>query len=260
MHRLVDALASEPADIVLLQEVHARGGVPERLRDLFARELKLGGWHFSGEKARGKRYGNVIASRFPLRPVMRRPRVNVPWPQLIARATIETPIGDIDTISAHMPNGANNGWAKIETFEALGSILAHEYKIPRIVGGDFNEPDGIGPNNEVYSCIADLDRVIRGRWRDRHGRRHPNTRWQSAVDGLLGPMSILRHAWLSRNRGLFETTHVVRGTKRFFDHVLVSRDHFEVIDVGFHHEWRKKRNGTSLSDHSAAWAVIRRSR
>jgi endonuclease/exonuclease/phosphatase family metal-dependent hydrolase len=257
MHRLIDALASEPADIIMLQELSAGGGLPERLRNLFLRELKFEGWHFSGRGMRGKKYGNVIASRFPVRVAARRPRPDAPWPQLLARATVKTPIGEIDTISVHMPNGAGNGWKKIDTFEALGSILADEYMTPLIVGGDFNEPEGVGAANAVISAGADGDGIVRGHWRDRRRRRHPNSRWQSAVERILGPTSILEHAWLAKNRGVFETTHVVRGKKCFFDHVLVSRDHFEVTDAGFHHAWRRKRNWTRLSDHSAAWAVGR---
>ena len=40
------------------------------------------------------------------------------WPELIARATIHT-TPFIQAISAHIPNGSGNGWAKIDHFEAL---------------------------------------------------------------------------------------------------------------------------------------------
>jgi hypothetical protein len=63
----------------------------------------------------------------------------------------------------------------------------------------------------------------------------------SAINAVLGPRSILRHAWLERNRGVAEMTHIILGKKCFFDHLLVSRDHFEVVDAGFHRDWRKKK-------------------
>lgn len=62
-------------------------------------KLKLEGWHFSGRGTRGKKYGNVIASRFSVSVVAPRPRPDAPWPQLLARATVKTPIGAIDAIS-----------------------------------------------------------------------------------------------------------------------------------------------------------------
>jgi hypothetical protein len=45
---------------------------------------------------------------------------------------------------------------------------------------------------------------------------------------------------------------VANGHERFFDRILVS-PHFEVVDAGFHHQWRE----SNLSDHSAAWADVR---
>ena len=255
MRRLIEAIASDSSDIILLQEVTAAEGVAERLREHFARRLRCDGWLFSGENARDKLYGNVIASRFPLEPNPRRPKPDAPWPQLLARATIDSSIGQIDAISVHMPNGSGNGWTKVETFEALGSIMADEHRGPLVVGGDFNEPRHVDPDNGIESFGADEDGTVRGHWRDPQGRRYPTARWQAAVEGVLGPRSILQQTWLAKNPGVNGTTHVVRGKERFFDHILVSRDRFEVVAAGFHHSWRTE---PGLSDHSATWAVIRK--
>ncbi len=255
MQRLVERLASECADIVLLQEVSSGREVSNRLRELFARRLNLDGWFYSGApEATEKRYGNVIASRFPVHSVAQRPTPDAPWPQLLAHAKIDSPLGWIDAVSVHMPNGSGNGWSKIETFEALGALIADSHRARLLVGGDFNEPQSVTADNGVISFGADEDGVVSGHWRDRQGRRHPTARWQIAVEGILGPRSPIQHTWLTGNRGAVETTHVVRGRERFFDHILASRDHFQVVDAGYHHEWRTK---AGLSDHSAAWAVVR---
>ena len=48
-------------------------------------------------------------------------------------------------------------------------------------------------------------------------------------------------------------THLVGGGgERCFDHGFASR-HCEIIDSGYHHEWRK----SGLSDHSALWFEIK---
>jgi endonuclease/exonuclease/phosphatase family metal-dependent hydrolase len=253
VERIVDAIARDAPDVVLLQEVTARGGVPARLAARL-RDAGLIGFHFSGSARSAKPYGNVIASRFAVQPVRARLAPAPPWPQLLARAVIDTPRGSIEAISVHMPNGSTYGWKKIDTFEALGSILAHRYRAPLIVGGDFNEPQSIGPGNQIISFGADADGIVRGHWK-RGDRRHPAALWQRAVDAVLGPTSIVRHAWLAKNSRA-ETTHTVRGAGRFFDHVLVSVDHFRVVDAGYRHVWRRGRN--AMSDHSGAWAVVRR--
>jgi len=249
---IVDAMASSPAEIVLLQEVSAAGDLVTRMRSAFAEKLSLKGWCFSGG-SRDKLYGNVIASRFPVSIVRRRPKPDAPWPHLLARGMVQSPTRAIEAISAHIPNGAKYGWKKIDTLEALGTILVDEYKTPRVLGGDFNEPEGVGPDNAIISAQVASDGSVFGRWRDRYGRQDQCWRWQSAVDHVLGPRSILAHAWLARNRGVPAVTHVTRGKKCFFDHLLASRDHFNVVDAGFHHAWREQ----GLSDHSAAWSIIR---
>jgi endonuclease/exonuclease/phosphatase family metal-dependent hydrolase len=246
--RIAEAIAGVDADVVMLQEV-ANDAVANQLREEL-RARGLSGWHFSGRSGGRFRYGNAIASRFDLRPASR-PRIAPPWPQLFARVTIDTAVRSIEIANVHMPNGSTYAWKKIEMFEALGSLLARDHKTARIVGGDFNEPRRFTPSGAVESFGADLDGVVRGFWKG-----HPNARWQNAVDNVLGPRSPLLHTWFARNPGRAQTTHLNRGsTSCFFDHVLVSRDHFEVVASGYHHRWR---HGTkAMSDHSGAWVTLR---
>lgn len=251
LSRVMNAIVSHPVDVVLLQEVCSEGDLPERLRDLFKQTLGFECWHSGGTF--DKRYGNVVASRFSVTPI-KSAAPSLPWPHLLARATIATPVRSVEVVSAHIPNGSKYGWQKIDTLEALGEILVHGYDTPRILGGDFNEPEGVGPDNAIHSAQVAKDGSVFGQWRDRYGRQDSCWRWQAAVDHVLGPKSILAHAWLSRNRGTKAITHVVRSKRCFFDHLLASRDHFRILAADYHHEWRRK--GSAISDHSAACAVV----
>ena len=244
LDRVITAIAAFDADIVLLQEVYVHGGVHERLRS----ELAPAGWYFSGNDTSDNKYGNVIASRYPVRARHFETSPEAPWRQLLACATVDLPTGAIEVISAHMPNGAKHGWKKIETFEALASILEQVAAQPWIVGGDFNEPMTVLPDNRVVSFGADEDGEVVGTWRGQ-----PNARWQAAVETILGPTETSVHAWLSRNAGVTAATHMVGRQDRFFDHLLAST-HFEIGDAGFEHAWRE--GSSAMSDHSAAWMSV----
>lgn len=241
LDRVIAAITTFGPDILLLQEVSGRGGVPERIRS----QLAVEGWYFSGIEASDKKYGNVIASRYPVRARHYVTSPLAPWPQLLAYATVEVPTGPIEVVSAHMPNGSEHGWKKIETFEALASMLGQVAGRPWILGGDFNEPQTVLSGNRVISFGANKDGEVVGMWRGQ-----PNARWQAAVGRILGPTKSNVHAWLARNESVTAATHVVRGQHRFFDHLLTS-EHFEIHDAGFEHAWRQ---GTdAMSDHSGAW-------
>jgi Endonuclease/Exonuclease/phosphatase family len=84
-----------------------------------------------------RRYGVLIASRWPLHPL---PSADMPWPERLLSALIETPHGPVELHSAHVPPGASNGWRKIETLEGIYRRLACPSVAPRILCGDFNTP------------------------------------------------------------------------------------------------------------------------
>jgi endonuclease/exonuclease/phosphatase family metal-dependent hydrolase len=245
LDRVAAAISAFDADIVLLQEVSNRSGIPERLRT----QLALPGWYFSGTASSEKAYGNVVASRYPVSARSYQTTPAAPWPELLAYATVATPVGSVEVVSAHMPNGSdkNHGWKKIDTFDALASMLA-QVSAPWIVGGDFNEPRTVFKGNQVISFGADEDGVVEGTWRGQ-----PNSRWQASVARILQPTKTNVHTWLSRNESIPAATHVVRGIDRFFDHLLTS-EHFDVLDAGFEHTWRA--GADPMSDHSAAWASL----
>lgn len=245
---IADAIESTAADVVMLQEVAC--GTAKQLGTVL-RARGFNSFQFSGGAGRQFRYGSALASRFPIRALSNR-GLGSPWPQLFARAIVDCPAGSIEFLSAHMPNGSRYGWKKIEMFEALSGLLTSDNQTPRVIGGDFNEPRRFLRDGAVVSFGADEDGVVRGSWKG-----IANTRWQNAVENVLGPRSSVAHTWLCRNQGRPQTTHVNRGvTNCFFDHLLVSRDHFVVTSAGYHHHWRW--GSRALSDHSAAWATIRR--
>ena len=255
---VVAAIVASQADIVLLQEVAWNKGLHEDLRTRLSNE-GLPHFAYSGRVGSAeKRYGNVIASRFPLEelPITEQP----PWAQSLLAAVVDSPLGEIEVVCAHIPNGSANGWAKAETFEALSSHLEHPRSVPCVLGGDFNEPRFYTPDGEVVS-FGQRQRTD-GTWTmvgDKNGacgRRFPRSRWQNAVARVLGASAAhgLMHVG-SRTPDLvaFEPTHTVRGRPRYFDHLMVSRE-LNVIDAGYRHDWREQR----LSDHSAAFADLER--
>ena len=107
--RLIDAIAALEPDVVALQEVAWRGG----LHDDLARRLAERGWAhaaYSGDVgSRDKRYGNLIAARWPVQAAAPSWVEGVPWPQSLLRAQMEHPDGAFDVIAAHIPNGSSNG-------------------------------------------------------------------------------------------------------------------------------------------------------
>ena len=137
--KVAAALGRHAPDVVVLQEVTARGDIADVLRDEL-KKIDLEHFHFSGdENTEKKKYGNVIASRWRLEPHVW--SLASTWPQLIASATVAYPPGSVLVVGVHIPNGSNNGWEKVYALEALARGLDRESgKIPCILAGDFNEP------------------------------------------------------------------------------------------------------------------------
>ena len=255
--QFLQALARMRADVVLLQEVAARGGLWARLEH----GLQSIGLPFAAFTARRppaeKCYGTAIASRFPVALDRGRWAPGAPWPHLLLRATVRLPrLGSVEVLGAHMPHGRGNGWRKVETFEALARYLEAASRVPRVLGGDFNEPRSLGDDGRLVSfgqrqVGAGWSRE--GMW-TRLGETFHRARWDQAVVSVLdGPH--LRHAWMDRHGRELVATHHTRTSERSFDHLLVS-PHFEVLDAGYEHAWRRQ----GLSDHSGVWADLRLSR
>ena len=126
-------------DVVTLQEVTFKqeDAFRERLAGMGLKEV-----YYSGRlDAERIRYGNIIASRWPLDAVeLRYPPKQLPWPQALAQVSVTVGGRSIVVITAHMPNGSTYGWQKIDTFLVLKDLVRRAKGRPCIVTGDFNEP------------------------------------------------------------------------------------------------------------------------
>ena len=258
----MDAVGSVAPDVIMLQEIGRKPTVVQRFNDGLA-GIGLDNFFCSADlTSERKKYGCIIASKWPLTPHEPGWAPGVPWHQLLARATVQVDGTDIDVITAHIPNGSGNGWKKVETFEALATYLANAPDQPRILGGDFNEPREVRPTGQMVTwgqkVCTDGTLATSGTKKGKCGETHPRYRWDHGVRSVLAGASShgLRHAFLDRHGWRTEPTHVIRGKPRFFDHLLVSH-HFDIDDAGYRHDWREPSNGMKkLSDHSAAWAAL----
>jgi endonuclease/exonuclease/phosphatase family metal-dependent hydrolase len=251
----LDALKSANADILLLQEINA---IPKVATQLAAGLEKIGLPHFlytgrlggDGEE-KPKNYGCAIASRWPIRCHDAGWAKAAPWPQLLGRAEVDVDGVAVDVITAHIPNGSGNGWKKIDTFNVLAEALIRAPRTPRILAGDFNEPQLFLDDGTVVTWgqrMKDGKPVCEGLWRG-----GPAEDWDRGVRSVLDAEA--SHGLRDVRRSLGrrpEVTHETRGKPRYFDHILAS-DHFTVEDMGYHHAWR----APGVSDHAGIWARMK---
>jgi endonuclease/exonuclease/phosphatase family metal-dependent hydrolase len=252
----LDAIRAFRPDIVLFQEVKHKQA-PDFRTALSALDCLHAA--YSGLPTDpSKRYGNITASRWPVSKIAEW-APSMPWPQLALRATVQTPEGALDTINVHIPNGSANGWRKVESLEALATVLESAGDLPRVVAGDFNEPQTILPGGKIVSFGESIDAngIVQsgGRFTDKFGYEDDLERWASVVRRIFSDQAQhgLHHVVDLGSGGPFPATHVVRGgSPRFFDHLLVSR-HLRVTNYVYVDSVREK---LKHSDHSALYADI----
>jgi hypothetical protein len=147
LERQAAALARHDPDLVTLQEVGSRYDLPNRLRDCLV-QVGFRYFLFSGpqtptDKAQtDKQYGNVIASRVPLR--SRSWPIQTTWPQLIISAEFDWSESPVLIVSAHIPNGRGNGWEKVYALEALAVGLT-QITMPTILTAISTNPSEFAP-------------------------------------------------------------------------------------------------------------------
>jgi endonuclease/exonuclease/phosphatase family metal-dependent hydrolase len=254
---VLDALkAHAQPDVLTLQEVTF-----DQHRD-FKERLGVMGFSccpHSPRHAGGKRYGNLIASRWKIDPVTPRyPGKGPPWAELLIEASISVNGRSFLLIDVHIPNGSGYGWKKIDTFDALKDVVHEAKDRPLILAGDFNEPQFVPlqDNGKIVTWGQD--------WNGREGRyecwkkwrsdRRTGKDWDAAVRWLFEEEAEhgLQHAyWEIHGRGVMPVSHVNRGQPRWFDHMFVSRD-FHVERCEYLHEVRLG----GQSDHSALSARL----
>ncbi len=245
-----EQIDSARPDIVTLQEVsrhsaRARAWV-DRLRD-----IGLVHCHLSGEDISRKSYQCLIASRWKVTPVESGWRHDAPYPELLGRATVSVPDGrTVDVFTAHIPNGSNHGWKKIDTFHVLAAELRRASALPRILTGDFNEPKKIRESGQIVTWRG-TGRTER--WRDKFGDERPLIEWRNGVCAVLNGKSAHGLSDAYRDCHGIQPPDLSTWRKYCYDHTFVSR-HFEVLDCGYYHNWRHQ---LKLSDHSPMWTELR---
>jgi exonuclease III len=135
--RQLEVLAEQQADVVALQEV-TRGGLPLLVAGLRKHGLE----HALSSFQLGNQYGfgNLIASRWALG-LTSDGSFDVPYPERILSAMIQSPFGDLELHNVHVPAATSSGVdVKIGTFNGIYKRLAHPVTHKRILCGDFNTP------------------------------------------------------------------------------------------------------------------------
>jgi len=256
--RQLSALISREPDVIGLQEVTSR------TLPLWVEGLKKEGYIYTmssfslhggnSELIGPRRYGILIASRWPLDPVDQRSLI-IPWHERLVSVLIHSPKVDFEFHVAHIPPGASHGWLKIETFEGIYKFLARKYnKYPRILCGDFNSPQAESISGEVITWGQDILKDSQVRFSDREGRWDAGER--SVIQGLaeynlydifrvLNGYDSQEFSWLLRRKGKIIA-------RRRFDHIFAAKTLNPVTCLyihSFREEW--------LSDHSAIEATFK---
>ncbi|MFL5804039.1 MAG: endonuclease/exonuclease/phosphatase family protein, partial [Roseiflexaceae bacterium] len=177
-------------------------------------------------------------------------------------AMIDSPWGAIELHATHLPNGANHGWIKIETFEGIYARLACAADHPRILCGDLNTPQAELSSGEIVTwgqdMLPDGRIVLEGTWRDPAGREDTSERWDRGERNVLAGLAaydlpdvyraIHKYGvqefswyWVGRDRQV----------GRRFDHVFASSSLGAKV-CSYLHDFRERK----LSDHAPIEAVF----
>jgi exonuclease III len=174
------ALAERQPDLVALQEVR------ESTVEPLSAGLQVMGLPFVTESVsfaldQGRKYGLLIASRWPTTQL---PWMDMPYLERVLSVQIAGDWGALELHNAHVPNGENHGWIKVETFEGIYERLARLSALPRVLCGDFNSPQREDPDGHLVTwgqdLLADGRAVVWGTWEDKAGRVDTGMRWDRA--------------------------------------------------------------------------------
>jgi len=236
-----------PTTLALWREQLAQSGLPYTV-DSFALQKT------SVEGMRRRRYGEMLATRWPLTPLPPK-AFPVPWPERVLSALLQSPWGTIEVHTTGIPPGAGDGWFKIEMFEGIYTRLACPSPIARILCGDLNTPQAESADGYVTTWGQDITpdgvRVWKN-WRDTFGRVDTGDRFDAAERNILCGLAqfdlpdvfrtlngygVIDCSWYWQPKG--------RCIGRRFDHVFASRRLCPVRCV-YLHSLREM----GLSDHS----------
>ncbi len=256
----VAAVVARGPDIVALQEVTTRSapvlasalalkGLPHAINS-FA--LAPPGFIAAGPR----RYGLLIASRFPLDPLPLG-TFDLPWPERVLSVRVLTPGGPTELYTTHIPPGSSNGWIKVEMLTGLYKGLARLSAVPRILCGDFNLPQAECTNAEIVTWAQRIrpNGQIVCRARVRGG---PGPSWDAAernvIIGLAAYDLLDVFRALHGNKTQAFSWVLRRGRKsvpRRFDHIFASA-RLRPTSCLYIHAVRQR----GLSDHAAIEVVF----
>jgi len=114
-----EVLKDRRVDIVALQEVRVNALKNfQRMFPEFDLPYMEESVHLADEH--GRRYGELVASRWPLRPI---PAVlpETLFPERVLSVVVDSPWREIELHTAHIVPGCSNGWKKIEMFRGIVS-------------------------------------------------------------------------------------------------------------------------------------------
>lgn len=253
-----DFLATRRPDVVALQEVTARtrDGLRSSLEQMGLVQqvdtFDLG--QPLGRRTGPRRYGILVASRWPLVPLA---QAGLCWPERKLSTAVHHPDGPIDVHVVHVPPGSSNGWTKVEIFEGIFARLAQSNASRRVLCGDFNSPQAELATGDLVTWgqrlrsdgTYEVRRSIRGQ---------DGARWDAAERSVLKGLETV---------GLVDAYRLLHGyeddaysfalrmkgkeVRRRFDHVLVSRDLRPMLC-----EYFQEPRVRGLSDHAPIEALL----
>jgi exonuclease III len=250
----VEALCGYLPDLVALQEVFAM--TVAKYRQAFeARGYPYAVDSFSlapdlSVLSGPRKYGELLISRWPVERLP--PRVDtIPWPERLLSAVVRTPDGECEVHAAHIPNGSNHSWLKIETLEGIYATLAHDSDRARILCGDFNLPQLELPDGTVITW---------GQRKTANGtyvrESEQNGRWDQGERNIIVGLAAfdlcdayrLVNGYAQEDYSWYPYRASGEIFGRRFDHIFVSRQ-LEPIRCVYLHQFRQ--SVPRLSDHSA---------
>jgi len=255
----MDTLLSRKPDVIGLQEV------TRKTLQLWLEGLKKEGYmhiissfaihdgncNFTGPR----RYGILIASRWPLKPVDQY-SLKILWHERLISVLVHSPRVNFEFHVVHIPCGASHGYLKIETFEGIYNFLAKKNnKYPRILCGDFNSPQAETMSGEVITWGQKIRKD--GQIKLKNGAKKG---WDAGERSIIQRLAeydlrdIFRHlngyesqefSWLFRRKGKIVS-------RRRFDHIFASKA-LNPDTCRYIHSFREE----LLSDHSAIEATFK---
>lgn len=190
----------------------------------------------------GRRYANLIASRWPLE-LLPQDGLELPFPEKLLSGVLASPGGELEVHVAHLPPGVSYPEEKMATFEAIYRRLATPSTRPRILCGDLNTPKAETAEGDVMT------------WADDHPAMRE--RWDAAERSVLQGLALFELPDLYRQLhgyGQSEATWIPRGNgevTRRYDHVFASPS-LNPVSCEYIHAFREAK----MSDHSPVEAVF----